>query len=119
MSYTTPLDVTLELPASELMEHEGAILVRCPINRAWVPLSDYYSEAYGSLLPLVGRVDYEASGEEWVNTGTDEAPAMEKRSVEAVSWKEVVRILPAVETPAEGGIIEVGVGEDVGTKDKF
>lgn len=129
MSELVPLDVTLELPASEFMEHEGELLVRCPLNRVWVPLKDYYSEQQGSLLPLVGNVDYAESTEHWVDTRElDEdgnpiggEPTMELQAKESpIVWKETVRILAVVEdsTP-EGGALEIGVQDDVGQADQL
>lgn len=98
MSKLDPLTVTLELPASELIEHEGAILVRCQKHRGWIPLADYYSEEY-SLLPIVGNAVCNHPG---------------------CDWKETVRILKSVEVvPAEGGTLAFNVEDGVGTKEKF
>lgn len=138
MSENIPLTVTLELPASELLEHEGALLVRCPLNGNWVPLTDYYSENQGALLPLVGNVNHEETPEHWIEKKTlvkdaegnvteqvenneQGLPVMVKVAKETpVVWKEVVRILAkAPEAPAEGGTLNVGAGEDVNMKDKF
>ena len=133
MSAVDPLTVTLELPATEYVDHESGPLVRCPLNGVWVALSDYYSEKEGQMLPLVGRVDYKAATEQWHDTGTvnqikDQSGAvvreekiMEVRPVEnPVEWSAVVRVLeapPFVE--AEGGTLNLGVHEEVGTGDSF
>lgn len=104
MSELEELDVTLELPASEMMEHDGGIFVRRPVVGGWVPMHDYYSEVEGQLLPLVGRVDYVESKEQKDNPS---------------EWKEVVRILPKVEQNPEGGNISFNAGESVGMGDKM
>jgi len=132
MSEITPLTVTLELPASEFLDHEGSLLVRCPLNGAWVPLKDYYSENQNSLLPLVGNVDYEDAPEHWEHTGefkeikdrdgvvVDKEPLMAKVAKQPVVWKETIRILPkAEEAPPEGGTLSFAVQDSVAMKDKF
>jgi hypothetical protein len=132
MSEVTPLTVTLELPASELLENEGALLVRCPLNGVWVPLTDYYSEQEGSLLPLVGKVNFAEAPDHWVDTGKTkpildsagnvigEEPIMEKQAKgSAVTWNEVVRILAPVEQAApEGGTVEINAEENVAMTEK-
>lgn len=139
MSENTPLEVTLELPASELLEHEGALLVRCPLNGNWVPLTDYYSENQGALLPLVGNVNHEEAPEHWVEkkilvkdekgevveqveiNEKDGLPVMIKVPKETpVIWKETVRILAKEpEVAPEGGTLNVGASEDVKMNEKF
>lgn len=139
MSENTPLVVTLELPASELIDHDNGLFVRCPLNRTWVPLTDYYSENEGSLLPLVGNVDYAEAPDHWTQkmkfTGEKDAEGnmlqvpevdkdgqdvMEKVAKEnAIVWKEVVRILPKVEEAApEGGTLALNVHDAVGVAEK-
>ncbi len=131
MSENTPLEVTLELPATELLDHDNGLFVRCPANGNWIPLVDYYSENAGSLLPLVGKASYQESLEHWdiqknekgedVIDATTGLPVMVKVAKEnPLNWSEVVRILPpVVEAPAEGGTHQLGASEDVGTGDKM
>jgi hypothetical protein len=129
MSEQDKLPVTLELPASEFVEHEGALLVRCPLNRVWVPLTDYYSENQGALLPLVGNVDYAESTEHWDSVKDEKGepvldargePIMKKVPKESpVVWKETVRVLAPTATAPEGGTVSVGATDGVGTNDKM
>ena len=121
MSQVTPLTVTLELPASEFMDHDSGPMVRCPVTRTWVPMADYYSENEGALLPLVGNAAYDNDGLYWKDTGeVDEngAPIMTQEQGEVIHWAETVRVLAAPpEAPAEGGTLQFGVSETVGTGD--
>ena len=137
MSEVEKLKVTLEVPASEFIDHDGGLLVRCPLNGAWVPLKDYYSEQQGALLPLVGNVDYEEAGEHWVDSGEVEKqgdgvtpklnadgstiPVMRKEGKEnPIVWKETIRVLAKVaEEAPEGGTLAFNVSDSVSSKDKF
>lgn len=127
---------TRDLPASDMTEHEGQILVRCPQNGVWVPLTDYISETEGSLLPLIGNVDYADNQEHWQESGDfvrDAAgnhvldhegkptPIMQKVAKEnPVVWKETIRILPAApHVEPEGGTLSFATHDEVGTTDKF
>lgn len=133
---TEELIPTRDLPASEMTEHEGLVLVRCPFNGVWVPLTDYISEVEGQLLPLIGNVDYADTQEHWQETGDflrdaagnhvlnvsgDKTPIMQKVAKDnPVVWKETIRILTAVpQTAPEGGSLEFSVHEDVNATDKF
>lgn len=120
MSEVIPLTVTLELPASEYVDHDSGPLVRCQKCRRWVPMADYYSEKQGQMLPLVGNA--ECFHEEISRTITDREDGMKDVSVErtrACDWKETVRILEKDMTPPEGGTIEIAVHDAVGTAEKF
>lgn len=143
MSEITPLVVTLELPASELIDHDNGLFVRCPLNGQWVPITDYYSENQGALLPLVGNVDYAEAPDHWTQkmnevvdkdaegkvTGSHlepafddkEQPIMVKVAKEnVVVWKEVVRILAKVDQPeAEGGTLKLNVNDAVKMNDQM
>lgn len=136
MTEITPLTVTLEMSAKEFMDHEGGLLVRCPLNGMWVPLFDYYSEKEGSLLPLVGNVDYQEAPEHWVDSGEFEKNdkgeprldqfgnvikiMMKEAKPDTIHWVETVRVLEKVEeAPPEGGTLEFQVHDAVGTQDKF
>lgn len=124
------LDVTLELSSQEFLDHDGGLMVRCQKCRKWVPLTDYYSEVDGSLLPLVGNAECEQEDREH-NIDTGERimhpqdpskgliPVMAKETVAACGWKETVRIVQKDETPPEGGTLEVKVHDAVGMTDKF
>lgn len=133
MSEKEHMEVTLELPAKEMVEHDGLILVRCPINGAWVQLQDYYSEVEGSLLPLVGNVDYKEAPEHWVDTGMKmpirskegkiigTEPVMDKvAKPDPIEWAETIRILPGVpEAEPEGGTLSISVHDTTGIGEKW
>lgn len=129
MSAIEPLTVTVELPASELLDHDNGLFVRCPLTRTWVPFTDYYSESESSLLPLVGKVDYDGDTEHWEVTKDAEGndvldangqPVMQKVAKSPVSWHEVVRIIPAINEPSPiGGIIDMNVQDEVNPGDKM
>lgn len=120
MSEVIPLTVTLELPASEYVDHEDGPQVRCQKCRRWVKMADYYSEKQGQMLPLVGNAECVHS--EITRTITEREDGMKDVAVEhnrACDWKETVRILEKDTTPPEGGTIEIKVHEDVGMSEKF
>lgn len=117
MSEIQSLTVTVELSAHDFMEHEGAPLVRCPLNGVWVPLTEYYSENQDSLLPLVGNVNYEEAHEHWIET--PEGMKKEEK-VNRVAWKEVVRVLPKIaEEMNEADIVTFNTSEQIGTGDRM
>jgi len=97
MSKINKLKITLEISSSEMMEHEGNILIRCQRHRSWIPLTDYYSEVNGSLLPLVGNV-----------TCSDKC-----------GWEETVRIVEKKEGEPEGGVLSFNATDGVSSKEKF
>lgn len=129
MSQQIPLDVTLELPATEFSDHDSGPMVRCPLNGVWVTLRDYYSEKDGQMLPLVGRASYQEDPEHWIDTGerflnpsTQQEEAVMKKvpKDDVVQWDAVVRILeapPYVEP--EGGTLNISAADEVGTHDKM
>lgn len=132
MGQIEPLEVTVELPFSEFIDHDNGLYVRCPLNGNWVPLTDYYSEKPNEgLLPLVGRVDFETAPDHWDTKKDPETgevvidpetnqPVMERVAKDKVVWKEVVRVLPKpVETPAKGGTLSISVHDETTDTDHF
>lgn len=120
MSEIIPLTVTLELPASEYVDHDNGPLVRCQKCRRWVPMADYYSEKQGQMLPLVGTA--ECTHSEISREYTQREDGMldtEVKHTRVCDWKETVRILEKDETPPEGGTLEIKVHEEVGMSEKF
>lgn len=124
MSAIEPLNVTVELPESEMMEHEGAILVRCQKCRTWADLADYYSEADG-LLPLVGNAScgHNSSGFHWVSD-EDKVDSvgnqvLKKEALTPCDWSEVVRIVASPKSDAEGGTLAFNTADKVASEEKF
>lgn len=99
MSAIEPLKVTLELPESELLDHDAGLQVRCQKCRTWSPIADYYSEGTDGLLPLVGNARCQHA------SGCD--------------WEETVRVVATPKIEPEGGSLAFNVADDVKSKEKM